>query len=426
MTIMQKNSQVLFDIISREEIKISYFMKLLIFIFPYATFIGSYINISGINISNLYSVVLLIFVFKSLLGIRYKFIKWYVGFLFVMIIYATASLIWGKYSAIGDSIILPLITGFVAMAFISALNKNQFQLFLKSISFFTIVVLVMAMIEVFKGKYLFFNNVDFIYRKNLFNLNYPGVFFANPNDLAQYLLVGFPILTFGLFEKYKLKVVPIFIFLVTLIVLFNTESRLSLICTVVIVILYMLFSVSYKGKNTRGTLVLFGLTALFIIILNYFGFNFSQYHIIDNFLKVDSTQGYYTDRSSIYNDVFDLGLNNIIFGSGLGGSYYISQLGTHNMFLFIFADLGSFFAVGFIVVLIMAFVTLYKYKYIQIFEWQLGTVILLLLIIFPFFSCMSSGNEQRKIVWVALGLIFATINNYKIYLNKLKKETKEG
>lgn len=400
--------------------KITKFNRLIIVIFPFATFIGQFINIFGVNISNIYSLILGICVFNNFLKVKYKNIVGYIVFFLLMLLYAFTSLIWGDYSNVGLTLVFPLITCFVAMAYISGFNEKELSLFLKTFSIFTIVVLIMSLMEILTGKYIFFNNLDFIYSINLYNLHYPGVAFPNPNDLGQYLLVGFPLVALMLFEKKEQIILPMLLFFITIFVLINTASRLSLMSMVIIVAFYFVVSKFNKGKKFFKIFLALALVVALIGILPYFGFDFSKYNIVDNFLKVDASQDYFTGRETIYSTVFQLGINNMVFGSGLGGSYTISAVGTHNMFLFIFADLGFIFTFGFIAVLFSAFVFLYKYKNIEICGCHLNLIILSIIVIFPMFSCISSGNEQRKIVWILFGLVLTLIKNSKIKISDLK------
>lgn len=196
--------------------------NLLILIFPYATFMGANINIFRINISNLFSLILVFAVFSSGLKRRFNSASSPIIFFMMLIFYGVATLMWSKYSSIGFSIIFPLITGFIAMAFLISLNETELNLFLNSFTLFTLIVLIIAVFEIFTGQYLFFNNPDFIYRKNIYNLHFPGVSFTNPNDLAQFLIVGFPLLVFRRLENKKNIVLPAIYLLATIFVLANS------------------------------------------------------------------------------------------------------------------------------------------------------------------------------------------------------------
>lgn len=418
--INKKNTQMAQSVYDNDLV-ISQFIKIVIIIFPFSIFMGPFINIFDIKISNLYSLVLCAVVLKNLLKMRLGNISGYVSFFFVMILYAYSSMIWGNYGDTGKLLIFPLITGFLAMVFVASLNEQEFKLFIKSLSIFTVVILTLSLIEIYTGKYIMFENVDFIYRTNVYQLHYPGVAFANPNDLAQYLLVGTPLLVFEIFERRRNVIIPIVLFILTIFVLLNADSRLAIISMVIIGVTYISSSMVSKGKRLIHLLLAVGAAIVIINALPYSGIELSVYNVFDMF-KVDSSQGYFTARSDIYLNVLELGIDNVIFGAGLGASYAVSLLGTHNLFLFIFADLGLLFAAGFVVLLVKAFITVFKYRNIQVCGWHMGSVVLSILIIFPLFSSMSSGNEQRKIVWIALGIVFGVIKISETKYKLLKKK----
>lgn len=410
---MQKKQEIINSGIDLEEPQIYKLKKLIILIFPFATFLGSYINILGLNISNVYSVVLLIFLVQSLIKKRLENIISYISFFFLMILYALFSMIWGRYSDVGITIIMPLMTGFVAMAFIASFNERELKFFVKSLSFFTIFILIVSVYEIFTGNYLFFDNIDFIYRKNDFEFNYPGVVFANPNDLAQYLVVGFPLLMFSNFQQKKLLIPTLFVLFMTFFVLVNTSSRLSLICAVIIIISYFIFSAINKAKNKINMWFFTFLLIMIVVILNILNIGIGSFNIFDNFLKVNSSEAYFLARETIYYQVFDLGLNNLIFGAGLGGSYTVASIPPHNLFLFIFADLGIGFTIGFIIYLAKGVFSLYRFRNFKVLGYDLNKIVLSILLAFPMLSSMSSGNEQRKVVWMLFGLILVLIKYNK-------------
>jgi len=409
-------------VVKGESKTISKYTKLLIMLFPSITFVGPFFSFMGIHISNLYSFILMIFVFNALLKKKYSYIWFQVSFFTLMIVYAFASLIWSDYQAIGLSIVLPLITCFTAMMFVASLDKKEFGFFLTALSYFTIFVLGMSLYEVFIGKYMFFSNVNFIYRTNPYDFNYPGVVFANPNDLAQYLIIGFPIMIFRKLEKGKNAFTPVLLLTTTIFVLINTYSRLAIISTFIIIAVYFSFSLNKKRYFTKK--IIPALCIMIMIIMLLGSFEIELLNKVVGLLKLNTTAPYYTERSILYKNAYALGIDipkNLLIGAGLGSSYAVTKIGTHNMFLFIFADIGIMFAIGFAFVLVYSFIKLLKYIKVKIYGCYLASIMVSMIIVFPLFSSMSSGNEQRKIVWIALGMIFATIKNYRKTSSGLKK-----
>lgn len=404
---------------------IPYYKKIAIIIFPYMIFIGPWINISVINLGNIYSFLLIFFVIDNVLKIRYRYISGYIIYFILMIMYAMFTLIWGMYSPIGLGVITSLITSVLVMFYVAGLNKLELKLMLNSMNYFTILVLLLSVIEIITGEYLIFSNIDFIYTLNSYGLHYPGVFFVNPNDLAQYLLVGAPLLIFTNFEKKDKLFSTIIISLIVIFVLVNTLSRMGIISITLVFFAYIFLS---EIKNKRNKM-LNGLLIMLLIfsLLSYLDIDILKYNIVEQFLKIDTSQGYFTGREQIYSSVLNIAKNNFLFGAGLGASYAISVIGTHNMFLFILTDLGLFWGIGFIIVLILSFLQLLRYKSLRFYDYKINIILISILVVFPLFSSMSSANEQRKIIWILLGIVFSLINNAKItskYLNISKEERK--
>lgn len=392
--------------------KIPFIMKCVIFIFPFATFIGPHLSISRINLSNLFSLLLMVIIFKQLLKGRFINIKGYIVFFIFMIIYSLSTIIWSKYSTIGLSIFFPLVTGYIAMTFVASLDNNNLNFFIKSISLFTYFILIVSLYEIFLGNYILFDNSNFIYVSNKYGFHYPGVAFANPNDLAQYLVCVVPIILAKQFDEKK-TLLPIFIILLTIFILFNTNSRLSVISFFIIMLIYFLvFLCKNKVLLKRGFFSL-GFLYLIIIFITTLGINFKQFGLLDNFLLINTSMDYFTGRSVLYAEAFNLGMQNLLLGSGLGGSYAVTIIGTHNMFLFIFSDLGIIFATGFVLFLVLLFLKLFSYRKLKLLDYHLASLMLALLVTFPIISSMSSANEQRKIIWIILGLMLSVLSNYR-------------
>ena len=392
--------------------RIPVYTKSIIVLFPFATFIGRYLSVSIINLSNLFSLLLMFFVFRQFLKGRFNNIKGYIVFFIFMIMYSLFTIIWSKYSAIGMTIFLPLVTGFTCMAFVASLDYKSLSLFLRSMSIFTYIILVIALYEIFFGSYILFDNSNFIYVLNKYGFHYPGVAFANPNDLAQYLVCVVPIILAKQFDEKKVFSY-IIIFLVTLFILFNTNSRFSIISAFVIMFGYFIVFLSKNKLILKRGLFTGVLLYVLINLLSVIGIDLKTFGILDNFLLIDTSMDYFTGRSVLYAKAFDLGVENLLLGSGLGGSYAVTTIGTHNMFLFIFSDLGITFALGFVLFLFSLFIQLYNYRKLKLFNFHLASIMLSFLVAFPIISSMSSANEQRKIIWLMLGLMLSVLSNYK-------------
>lgn len=362
-------------------------------------FIGPYIGIGNINLGNIYSLILMGYFFYDFINKKYTFNKNYIIIIYVVLLYAFSSIIWGKYSYIGIKIAIPLITCFFSMTFLAGLNKYEFDLFMKNFNIFTKLVIILALIEVLTGKYIIFNNINFINTLNVYGYYYPGVFFVNPNDLGQFIVISVPIC----FYKEETNFKRILLLISSIFILTNTSSRMAMISFFIFILFFSVKTFNIKRRlNVKYILA-------FIILISIIAIIFNQFSIFEDFLNISTKESYFTIRENIYSDVYDLWKNNFLFGSGLGGSYYISGIGTHNLFLFILADLGMISAF----ILILAFIILIfniikKVRKKSLVKLKVG--IISIWMSFPLVSSISSANEQRKIIWILIGITLAMLN----------------
>ncbi len=382
-----------------------------IILLPFAIFIGPYIKISALNVSNLFVGLLFIFVLGDALNKRFHYNIRYIMFFLMLSIYATMSVIWSVNQVLGLQILFALITGFGTMVFIAAFSEKELSLLIKSIRVFTIFVILLAVYEIFTGKYFFFNNIEFIYQRTSYAFHFPGVVFINPNDLGYYLSISLPLIL--LLNTYSLrkKIIEWVLIILSIFTLFNTESRLSMMGVVLILFVYCCLTVITNNK--RAIKLVFSICILLVILILVTmiqGINILEILNFDYLFKIDMNASYYTIRSSMYEEAFNIGLNYFPFGAGIGSSYSLLGIPPHNMFLFIWSDLGALICIGFVLVCIFALLTLWRMRVVKICNLELNNLLFSILIIFPILSMISSGTEQRKITWIFFGIIFASMN----------------
>ncbi|PGX10515.1 O-antigen ligase [Bacillus sp. AFS033286] len=382
--------------------------EILIILLPFAIFVGPFIHISILNASNLFVGILFIYVFFATLEKRFQYNVGYIVFFLIVSIYATMSIIWSVNQVLGLQILFALITGFCTMFFIASFNEKELSLLIGSIRIFTVAVILLAVYEILTGKYLFFNNIEFIYQKTSYSFHFPGVVFINPNDLGYYLSIALPLIMILHTYNLRKKIVELVLIILSTFTLFNTESRLSMIGIVLILFVYgCLMVITNKKKAIK--LVLSICTILIIATMTQ-GIEILEILNFDYLFKIDMNASYYTIRSSMYEEAFNIGLNYFPFGAGIGGSYSLLGIPPHNMFLFIWSDLGALICIGFVLACIFALWALWRMKAIKICSIELNKLLFSILLIFPILSMISSGTEQRKITWIFFGIVFASIN----------------
>ena len=375
---------------------------------PFVLFIGQYFTIGVISIANLFCLLLAVLATLNFLKSCTKQLGGYAAYFIAFLLYGLLSVTW-TMSGDSMSILLSVFTGVMTMLYIATLPKEDLALFLKSLMAFTLLVIVWGCFEIFTGNYFLFNNATFIVNLNQYGMHYPGVAFPNPNDLGQFLAFALPVTIFIWFEQGKAKLLCALAALLGVFVLFHTTSRMAVICVVISIFVYFLLSLVAHNKGYGKSIALFMVIAVLAFVIMAFFVDFSVFDLRKDFLEVDTSGDYFVLRNDLYAAVFQLGLEHLFAGAGIGSSYIPGGTPPHNMFLFIFADFGVFFAIAFAVCLIAMAIRLCKKIKQKEFGCFFHKIVLAAFVSFPILSSISSGNEQRKAVWMLLGIVLAAV-----------------
>ena len=119
-------------------------------------------------------------------------------------------------------------------------------------------------------------------------------------------------------------------------------------------------------------------------------------------LIVDQTAAYTTERSILYENLIEAA-KTLPLG-GFGTAYSVNVMPSHNLLLFIMCDYGWIPAVLFIALLVKMFVIFWRSCKRDSNDMMM-VFTLASLCIFPIMSCISSTNEQRKVVWLFMGMV---------------------
>ena len=123
--------------------------------------------------------------------------------------------------------------------------------------------------------------------------------------------------------------------------------------------------------------------------------------VLNQFLVVNTGADYYSEREEIYADVLAVAAKLPL--GGFGSAYTANDFPPHNLLLFVLCDYGWFAAI-FLIVVLMKF----GYRYFRAASLKrddlFNILLLSTLIVFPILSRVSSTNEQRKIIWIVLGI----------------------
>jgi len=373
----------------------SFLINSFYFIVPFIIFIGPFISFFEIRISNILTLVLLVFILYKLFTYKFRLI---LTNLTVFILIAAFSLfnvlIFQSYL----DLFFSFISGLVLMFFISTTEFNFLNILIKGWFYIYSLIVILAIYEIFTNHYLFISNNIFIDRVNFLDLNFPLTFFGNPNDIGQFLVFSSCFFIYKL-EKKSFNIFYFILFFSTFFVIINSTSRIALFSFILIILFYFLFFYDFNF-----IVKCFSFLLILIIILIFFEEQFQLY--FDNFFVFTTDSDFFISRWQIYENLINLGINNFFLGAGLGASYEASIIGPHNFFLMLFSDFG-FFITFYLVY------DIYVRKFVPLFKFRLNSkfvsALVLIIIFFPLLSSISSGNEQRKILWLFLGVYYSPL-----------------
>ena len=367
-----------------------------VFLLPALSILTQWISIAGIRLSWVLSILLLaVVLFKLPVLLRYKAATLLAIF---TIVQPVISLLFIDASIFSFSLYASLIMGMAYLLFILLLDKKMFYVFLGGCVFACAVFAVWGCIETFTGYYLLFDNEAFFGRTNSMGLAYPGVAFANTNDLAQFLVMLLPFASCILLPKRKMLYVALM--LLSSFVILQTESRLALLAFVGTVVVVLLLQLVITKCYRKARCIVFIMLAAILALVAIEVVTGKISTVVLKSLVVETDADYFSAREIIYRNLINAALQHPFGAFGL--SYTVQDYMPHNLFLFILCDYGWLCAVLFLLLLAFVIVKLIKRLSTQR-EDLMSLVMLVSVCFFALTSCISSCNEQRKVTWLFLG-----------------------
>ena len=159
-------------------------------ILPLIIILSQWYSVSGINLSWIIYILLLVNV-----GLNFNTIKKNTSlslFIAVTIIVPIITFLFGIARGFNSSLFLSILTGLALMVYICLMPDHQLDWFIRGLVLSCIVFSIWGLYEIGTGHYVLFTNRLLTVRRNWVGAHYPGVAFANTNDLAQYLAFSFP------------------------------------------------------------------------------------------------------------------------------------------------------------------------------------------------------------------------------------------
>lgn len=318
--------------------------------------------------------------------------------LIITVSYPIISSLWSFAPFFYHNLYFSLITGIFVLLYVSSLDVKRGDFFVKGVFISCSVFVLLGFFEMMTGHYLIIADNYFTHKLNLNGFHYPVVAFANPNDLGQYLAILLPLSSVYCFTKIRTKLVRYtipFLNLLGLYVIFNSESNMSMITFVFTYAIYLFLS-RQSGLNVSQKIIIVFVILIGMLIVNYKTSLIER--IANNVLFVSTDDVHYTGRAQLYKELLATALMHP-FG-GFGNAYTVSF--PHNLILYIADDFGLLIAASFLLLLATIMLKMFKNRYCS--DDIVYSILLASLVMFPLSSSISSGNEQRKVIWIFLGI----------------------
>lgn len=372
------------------------------FLLPVAIILSQWISIAGINFSWLLYIALFCFMF-----FRVDMIRKNPGFAVFLVIIAVTPIVGfplGIANNFDFNLFFSLLTGFATLFFICSMSQKEYSSFMKGLMLSCFLFAVWGCYEIFTGHYILFSN-DAFFKRNWAGLYYPGVAFANTNDLVQYLVLFVPISICSVLDKHKLVAIPLV--LMTVFVIYQADSKLGMISFFIILFIsYILNLLKIKdfGKSISRIIIICSVVFVALLILELITGAISS--IFENFLLIDSQGDYFTSRAYIYENLVEFIFTHPL--GGFGSSYNVTGITPHNLLLFIFCDFGWIPGIAFVFAIVRMSVFTWKKTREQNCSF-LWFVLFSALCVILLTTSISSCNEQRKAVWMFLAICIRNV-----------------
>lgn len=393
------------------------FQRFFVFLLPVLSILLQWVSVAGINFSWILSIYLMVIIF---IKVRFVFSRNISTLIFfIAVVTPFLNFLFGNASSFNISLYISVLTGVVLMLYVSLLEESLYYLLLKGGLFACILFAIWGIYEVITGHYILSTHEFFTQGMNWNNTHYPVAAFPNTNDIAQFLVMLFPISSFSLLKKNKLAWV--IVASIVFFVVYASGSRLCMISFVVVWFITLCMKLVMDNKVDILLKYIFFILAICVGLFIVDAKTGLVTSVIKNFLVISINADYYAGRTEIYDAVLETALKLPL--GGFGSAYEAYYMPPHNLFLFIMCDYG------WIPALLFAFLLLtFALSFLKGMKNDRDNLDMFLmfssLCMFPILSCVSSTNEQRKIVWMILGVMlnrYYYLKSGKHRVDKMKK-----
>jgi O-antigen ligase len=346
---------------------------------------------------------------------------WYAAFFAVMIAYAAVSLIWVKDFDDSFFKFSYQIVGAAAACSIAAVigSKNDLHIFMRVLTVCYTAVLILGIIEIYTGIYLF-SPSEFAYSlKDSFGFNFPYSVFYNTNDHETFITLFAPFAIYTTAEwikGIKGKIACVLLAAMMFFNLFCGRARNCFITTICFLLVLIVICLAVKKLRKFAGTILAVIAAFPVSYLVIICTQFSNGSLIDKVKTISKNDHSIGQRMQMFTGGLRMAADYHFMGVGVGNSvtlmpYYsdLSAINLHNMALQIFVEYGIIIFILYAVMTGLLARDLINARTQKSEELLFCVLCFLSVLAFQVIGMQPSDAMHIYAVWMIFGILFATV-----------------
>jgi glycosyltransferase involved in cell wall biosynthesis len=401
-------------------------MRLLVLSLPAVTLLGSYIALPSNRSVNLFVLVMAVL---AALGLWIAVTRrparpfgsaaGYCAFYIVMLVYAGISLIWVKNFASSLFAYYYQIVGIASVLFIAAAVKNRKSLYtlFDVLTVCYIAILLLGVLEIFTGRYLFSPANPELILKNTFHYSFPYACFANTNDFSTYITLFMPFVAYDLLIRLKGAAGKFSAALLCAVALFALVNANARACWFAVSLMCVALTVTVLFKNLPRKALKPTFAALGVALIAIAAVVIKSGFFTRGVNSLTMHNHSVSERYMLITGALKMLVDYHLMGVGVGNSvnlipYYTASIfpfNLHNMTLQILTEYGMIIFAFYAVLLIVLAVRFFRFRSGKMRDDMLSYLCFAVVCAYPLVGIASSDMTHLTSVWAVVGILLACL-----------------
>lgn len=348
------------------------------------------------------------------MGASFKYVLVFI----IMLLYSTISLLWAEnFSFSFSNGYMYLFSGVAIVVFITA-GINSFKDLSILLRVFTVcyfITVILGILEIFTGKYLFTQNPVSLIYQNGYNLYYPYGTFYNMNDFSTFVVMAMPFAAFQIISDIKGKagkIIAVVMSAAGVFTVFNANARICYFAIALYVLVFIIALATKKElrhylKPVIHYTMIFALIFIVLLITSVVKLNVLSSEMASISVKDHSAD----ERATLYGAGLKMLGDYNFMGVGEGNSVplvakytNLQPINLHSMPLRFLTEYGIIIFALYLLMLVSAAIKLFKYNSGGTREKTLACICFASLITFQLADFASSDASHITELWVVMAL----------------------